>query len=80
MEIFSPLLGMSDDMDIETLDRTYAKLLEEYQNDQQLIELVRNTYHYFLGEIANLREATVNTCDLFEDEDVVEGPVDDRHF
>ena len=79
MEIFSPLLGMSSDMDIETLDKTYAKLLEEYQNDQQLIELVRNTYHYFLGEIANREADTVNTS-LFEDEDVIVAPVDDEHF
>lgn len=77
MEIFSPLLGMSSDMDIETLDKTYAKLLEEYQNDQQLIELVRNTYHYFLGEIANREADTVNTS-LFEDEDVIVAPVDDE--
>ena len=79
MEIFSPLLGMSSDMDIETLDKTYAKLLEEYQNDQQLIELVRNTYHYFLGEIANREADTVNTS-LFEDEDVIVATVDDEHF
>lgn len=53
MEIYSPLLGMSKDMSIEALNETYAHLLKEYKNDEQLIELVRNTYQYFLREITN---------------------------
>lgn len=53
MEIYSPLLGMSKDMDLETLNQTYHHLLEEYKNDEQLIELVRDTYHYFLGQIVS---------------------------
>lgn len=53
MEIYSPLLGMSADMNLETLTQTYHRLLEEYQNDSQLIELVRDTYHYFLGQIVS---------------------------
>lgn len=79
MEIFSPLLGMSADMDLETLNDTYAKLLEEYSNDQQLVELVHNTYNYFMGEIAN-RETPNKVQPLFADEKVDPLPVDDDHF
>lgn len=67
MEMYSPLLGMSSDMSVETLEQTYYKLLEEYQNDPQLIDLVRDTYHYFLGEIINKKSVTINPS-LFEDE------------
>lgn len=79
MEIYSPLLGMSGDMDLETLDQTYARLLDEYQNDQQLIELVRDTYHYFLGEIAERETKTVNPL-LFEDEEEIKHIDDDNTF
>ena len=68
MEMYSPLLGMSSDMSVETLEQTYYKLLEEYKNDPQLIDLVRDTYHYFLGEILNKKSVTINPL-LFEDED-----------
>lgn len=67
MEMYSPLLGMSSDMSVETLEQTYYKLLEEYQNDPQLIDLVRDTYHYFLGEILNKKSVSINPS-LFEDE------------
>lgn len=78
MEMFSPLLGMSADMDIATLDNTYNRLLKEYSNDQQLIELVKNTYHYFFNEIVN-RETTDINPKLFEDEDV-DIPLPDNEF
>lgn len=71
MEMYSPLLGMSSDMSIETLEQTYYKLLEEYQSDQQLVDLVRDTYHYFLGEIINKNASSINHS-LFEDEYVVD--------
>ena len=67
MEMYSPLLGMSSDMSVETLEQTYYKLLEEYQNDPQLVDLVRDTYHYFLGEILNKKSVSINPL-LFEDE------------
>lgn len=76
MEMFSPLLGMSADMDIKTLEQTYEKLLKEYQNDAQLVELVRNTYHYFLAKIVQndpLFEET-NTEDKVIDEDSFSNP------
>lgn len=67
MEMYSPLLGMSSDMSIETLEQTYYKLLEEYSNDSQLVDLVRQTYHYFLGEILDKKPNSANSS-LFEDE------------
>lgn len=67
MEIYSPLLGMSKDMDLETLNQTYHHLLEEYKNDDQLIELVRDTYHYFLGQIINEEDYLILEPDLFRE-------------
>lgn len=51
MEMYSPLLGMSSDMPLPALKQTYKRLLKEYENDEQLIDLVNNTYQYFLNEI-----------------------------
>lgn len=67
MEIYSPLLGMSKDMDLETLNQTYHHLLEEYKNDDQLIELVRDTYHYFLGQIINEDDYPIIEPDFFKE-------------
>lgn len=73
MEMFSPLLGMSADMDIKTLEQTYEKLLKEYQNDAQLVELVRNTYHYFLAKI-------VQNDPIFEEAETKDEVIDDDSF
>lgn len=51
VEIFSPLLGMSANMDIDTLHKTYRQLLREYADDESLTRLVKQTYQYFLTEI-----------------------------
>lgn len=68
MEMYSPLLGMSSEMSIEKLEQTYYNLLEEYKNDPQLIDLVRDTYHYFLGEIINNKSVSDVNPSLFEDD------------
>ena len=47
MEMYSPLLGMSSDMPLPALKQTYKRLLKEYENDEQLIDLVNNTYQIF---------------------------------
>lgn len=47
IELFSPLLGMNANMDLDTLTDTRNKLLAKYQDDQQLIELVNKTYDHF---------------------------------
>ena len=47
VELFSPLLGMNAQMDLETLTHTRNQLLEKYKDDEQLIALVNRTYDYF---------------------------------
>lgn len=47
VEMFSPILGMNANMDLDTLTQTRDKLLEKYKDDEQLIELVNKTYDYF---------------------------------
>lgn len=68
MEMYSPLLGMSSDMSLQALKATYQRLLNEYQNDQQLIDLVNETYQYFLNEILESDSATIIPT-LFEDDE-----------
>jgi beta-phosphoglucomutase-like phosphatase (HAD superfamily) len=51
VEMFSPLLGMSAKMDVDTLQQTYEDLMEEYADDDGLLRLVKETYQYFLAEI-----------------------------
>lgn len=55
MELFSPILGMNSDMDRDTLYSTKNKLLDKYQNDEQLIALVNKTYDYFI-DLLNKQE------------------------
>lgn len=47
VELFSPLLGMNAEMDLETLTQTRNQLLNKYKDDEQLIALVDRTYDYF---------------------------------
>lgn len=47
VEMFSPILGMNANMDLDTLTQTRDKLLEKYKDDEQLISLVNKTYAYF---------------------------------
>ena len=47
VEMFSPILGMNANMDLDTLTQTRDKLLEKYKDDEQLISLVNKTYDYF---------------------------------
>ena len=47
VEMFSPILGMNANMDLDTLTQTRDKLLEKYKDDEQLIGLVNKTYAYF---------------------------------
>lgn len=70
MEIYSPILGMSSDMDYDTLNQTYRHLIEEYHNDPQLVELVRDTYHYYLGQIISDNNLPDNLS-LFDQEPII---------
>ena len=47
VEMFSPILGMNANMDLDTLTQTRDKLLEKYKDDEQLIGLFNKNYDYF---------------------------------
>lgn len=68
MEMYSPLLGMSSDMPLHALKHTYQRLLKEYSSDPQLIDLVNNTYQYFLNEILENNQSYSTTA-LFEEDE-----------
>lgn len=53
VEMYSSVLGMSKEMDLVTLEKTYQHLLLEYQDDIQLTALVKRTYRFFLMEVSN---------------------------
>lgn len=76
MEMFSPILGMNADMDRDTLYATKNKLLDKYQNDDQLIALVNKTYDYFIDllnkqEISDRFSRRQKIFFEFDDEDEV---------
>lgn len=75
IEIFSPLLGMSANMDIDTLHETYNHLLKEYADDEGLVRLVKQTYQYFLMEIHDQntknKKEEVALVDTAEDSDAI---------
>lgn len=77
VEIYSPLLGMSRNMDLATLEKTYQHLLLEYQDDPKLIELVKKTYRFFLMEIndttiGNRKDIPINTVTISKVEEKAE--------
>lgn len=63
IEMYSKVLGMSKDMDLVTLENTYRQLLIEYHNDEQLLDIVKRSYKYYLLEINyeenKFKEATI---------------------
>lgn len=86
VEMYSPILGMSKNMDLMTLEKTYQKLLVEYQSDPTLIALVKRTYRYFLMEIndTNIRNkkdvsfSTTLTTKNKEIEEVFENKIEEN--
>ncbi|MFV0394723.1 MAG: HAD family hydrolase [Coprobacillaceae bacterium] len=68
VEMFSPLLGMSAKMDLDTLHQTYNQLLKEYADDESLTRLVKQTYQYFLMEIQDKNRNTSNTDEVIKEE------------
>ncbi len=63
-ELFSPLLGMSREMDEATLNHTYQKLMGEYGEDEELAKLVTHTYRYFLAEVQAQKEEEMQSKPL----------------
>ena len=68
MELFSPLLGMNAQMDLETLTHTRDQLLDKYKDDEQLIALVNRTYDYF-NEILS-KQFLINELEKQENKEI----------
>lgn len=51
VEIYSPILGMNDHMNKQQLDTVRDKLLDSYQNDPQLINIVDQTYEFYISQL-----------------------------
>lgn len=68
MDMYSPLLGMSSDMPLPALKQTYKRLLKEYENDEQLLDLVNNTYQYFSNEILKKDSLKMSSSNFYEDD------------
>ena len=48
LDLFSPLLGFSDQMDLDELDQRFIVLRERFKNDSRLLSLVNQAYlHYY---------------------------------
>ena len=69
VEMFSPILGMNANMDLDTLTQTRDKLLEKYKDDEQLIGLVNKTYDYFNEILLKQFEKNEKKHFSFDDED-----------
>lgn len=50
-EIYSPILGMSSDMTSEELTQVKDELKEKYHDDQQIVDLVNQTYAYHISQL-----------------------------
>lgn len=75
VEMYSPILGLSKNMDLLTLEKTYQHLLQEYHDDPRILEVVRKTYRHYLMEISHTNQPTSNTSNrpvqktsMFKDE------------
>ncbi|MEG0548159.1 MAG: HAD hydrolase-like protein [Coprobacillus sp.] len=51
VEMYAPLLGMNNHMDKQELDSVRDKLLDSYENDPQLINIVDQTYQYHVSQL-----------------------------
>ena len=65
LDLFSPMLGMSRNMSRPVLTTTYNHLVEKYGDDKQLLDLVNQTYHYFLNQLYEDEQSLNDT--YFED-------------
>lgn len=87
VEMYSKVLGLSSEMDLETLNSTHKQLLHEYQNDDQLLVIVNRTYDYYLNEINTLKVKTNPHTELtnrrlmaFEDFGTIDEPKEEIEF
>lgn len=81
VELYSPILGMNSKMNKNQLDQMHDKLKETYQDDQQIIHLVDQTYAYHISQLnntspqqtssveTNIQEPAPKKKFVFEDDD-----------
>ena len=55
-------------MPLPALKQTYKRLLKEYENDEQLLDLVNNTYQYFSNEILKKDSLKMSSSNFDEDD------------
>lgn len=72
-EIYSPILGMSANMNKEQLDSIHRRLQETYKDDSQLIDLVNQTYQYHVSQLTDQKETKAQYFSF--DEDIQEEPI-----
>lgn len=73
VSLFSKILGMSGDMNLDTLDQTYQNLLKQYQNEPEILAMIEETYQHFLLEIKEKENAdSLEVVQRLEPSDVAE--------
>lgn len=86
--IYSSMLGMSNKMNKEELDKVNDHLKEVYHDDQQILDIVQDTYEYHLSQLnekypkkQEVKETVLEEVEeeITEDikEDIVETKIDD---
>lgn len=74
VDMFSPLLGMSKDMDLDTLKECYERLLNVYEKEPGIIQRIHQVYHMYRDRIIQ-EEMSSETTEIFEDDVVDEEPI-----
>ena len=60
-QLYSPILGMDDQMNKDELDEIYQKLIDTYSQDQQILDIIEQTYQYHLSLLNehNIKDASI---------------------
>lgn len=61
-QIYSPILGMNDQMSKEELNQVYQKLQNTYSHDQEILNLIEQTYQYHMSCLNehNIKDASIS--------------------
>ncbi|MDE6953936.1 MAG: HAD hydrolase-like protein [Erysipelotrichales bacterium] len=62
-EMYSSILGMDENMSQDQITDVYNNLMNTYKNDPQIIELINQTYEYY---IAHLQQHNVKDASIIE--------------
>ena len=74
--MYSSVLGMSNKMNKEELDAVNDHLKEVYHDDQQILDIVEDTYQYHLSQLTSANNETSETNEEIEEE-VKENPIEE---